>query len=157
VETEIYTQEAEIRAQLGQNQNEVRLLNKLAVLYARNGLYDKALQSFKEIVEQRQYTPALTNIGNIYFIKQEYEKALGYFEEAATLNDRNSAAVLGIARCCHELEDYETVNKKYGDLKALNPDLAVRYSYLDLGGDKTARANDALAMAAIVAWEEEKE
>ncbi len=157
VKKEIYSRESEIRARIEQGENNVRLLNTLAVLYARNGLYEEALAGFEEIAAQHQYNPALTNMGNIYFIMSEYNKALGYFEEAAGADSRSAAALLGSARCHYELEDYDTVSRKYGELKTLNPDMAERFAYLDLGGDQADRANDALGMANIVAWEEIEE
>ena len=66
VEREIYPQVTQIQAKMEQSNEKYRYENQLAVLYARYGLYDRALQSFERIIAENEYVPALINTGNIF-------------------------------------------------------------------------------------------
>ena len=156
VEQQIYPRVAALEKKLKQNPSAISYRNKLAVVYARYGLYDKALEQFQRILYQREYTPALTNTGNIYFIRKEYQSALKYYNRALEQNSRNRSALVGIARCNHELENYGLVKKTYEQIKDLDPDLAERYAYLDLKGGRADRALDAAGLQTIVVWQEEE-
>ena len=79
VEREIYPQVAQIQSQMQQSNIKYKYENRLAVLYARYGLYDRASDTFKKIVQAREYKPALINLGNISFIKDDYEAAYGFY------------------------------------------------------------------------------
>ena len=156
VEQQIYPRVAALEKKLKQNPYAVSYRNKLAVVYARYGLYDQALEHFQKILHQREYTPALSNLGNIHFIRKEYQRALKYYDRALQQNSRNRSALVGAARCNHELENYGLVKKTYEQIKDIDPELAERYAYLDLKGDEAARALDAAGLQTIVVWEEKE-
>jgi tetratricopeptide (TPR) repeat protein len=126
------------------------------VLYARHGLYDQALERLDEIIAERSYAPALVNAGNIHFIREEFESALSYYQRARENRPRNKTAILGVARCHHELENYGFVGKAYEELERIDPDLATRFAYLDLRGQEATRAADAAGLRDVVLWEEEE-
>lgn len=155
VEREIYPQVAQIQSKMQQSSSDYKYKNRLAVLYARYGLYDRAAETFEEIVQQREYKPALINLGNIAFIKGEYEAAEGFYQRVIDIDDNNKTALLGVARCNHEMENYGLVSKTYQKLKEIDPDMAMRFAYLDLRGEEATRAADAAGMRNVVLWEEE--
>ena len=155
VDREIYPQAAQIQTQMQQSNNNSRYKNRLAVLYARYGLYDRASETFKEIVQKTEYKPALINMGNIFFIKADFESASEYYQRVLNVDTNNKAALLGVSRCNHELENYGMVTKTYQKLKVIDPDLAMRFAYLDLRGEEATRAADAAGMREMVLWEEE--
>ena len=157
VEKEIYPRVSMIRGKMAESQNNPRWTNKLAVLYARYGLYDKALEYFNEVTAKREYVPSLINTGNIYFIRNEYAKALPFYERALDRNKRSATALLGLARCHHELENYGFVSSTYKQLQEADPNLAGRFAYLDLKGEEATRAADAAGIRETVVWEEEEE
>ena len=157
VEREIYPQAARIQEKMERAQDKTRYQNMLAVLYARYGLYDQALQSFQAIVARRDYTPALINLGNIHFLKKDFEAAHTFYQRVLDGDSRNKSALLGVARCNHELENYGLVSKIYRQLEEVDPDLAQRFAYLDLRGSEGARAADAAGLREIALWEEEEE
>src|SRR6056297_274390 len=155
VQREIYPQEARLLREMeGGNRRHV-WANKLAVLYARNGLYEKALAELQEIVEAREYPPALINSGNIYFMRGEYVRALEFYDRAIKANRDIPTALLGSARCHHELENYGFAERDYGRLKLLAPKTARRFAYLDFRGEEASRAADAAGLRGKVVWEEE--
>ena len=157
VEKEIYPRVSMIRGKMAESQNNPRWTNKLAVLYARYGLYGKALEYFSEVTAKMEYVPALINTGNIYFIRNEYAKALSFYERALDRNKRSATALLGLARCHHELENYGFVSSTYKQLQEADPNLAGRFAYLDLKGEEATRAADAAGIRETVVWEEEEE
>ncbi len=156
VEREIYPQEVRIKAQIDQSNDENKYINKLAVLYARYGYYDRALVLLNGIIQSQEYKPALINLGNIFYIRQDFVSALDYYQRAVEIDTDNKIAVLGVSRSSHELEDYETAGRTYQQLKSLDPNLADRFAYLDLRGNEATRAADAAGMKNLVVWEDEK-
>ncbi len=155
VDKEIYPQVAQIQSQMQQSNIKYKYENRLAVLYARYGQYDRASDTFKKIVQTREYKPALINLGNISFIKDDYEAASGFYQRVLNIDANNKSALLGVSRCNHEMENYGLVGKTYQKLKAIDPDLAMRFAYLDLRGEEATRAADAAGMRKVVLWEEE--
>ncbi|MBF9016431.1 MULTISPECIES: lipopolysaccharide assembly protein LapB [unclassified Oceanispirochaeta] len=156
VDQEIYPQEAKIRERMASSNKKYIYQNKMAVLYARYGLYDKALSTFAEINESRNYIPSLLNTGNIYFVQNDYMSALKWYDQVLARDSQNKKALLGSARCNHELENYGTVKLYYQKLSKIDTDLAERFAYLDLRGAEGQRAADALGLKDLVLWEEEE-
>ncbi len=157
VEREIYPQAARIQQRIASSETPYKQENSLAVLYARYGLYDKALKIFDSIAAEHSYPPALINAGNIYFVLKNYVTALDFYNRALLINGNNKSALLASARCNHELENYGIVKSSYAALKTLDPDLAMRFAYLDLRGEESQRAADATGLKDIVLWDEEDE
>ncbi|MEA1910438.1 MAG: hypothetical protein U9N32_02035 [Spirochaetota bacterium] len=155
VEREIYPRVAQIQTKMQQSNSKYKYENRLAVLYARYGLYDRASDTFKKIVQTREYKPALINLGNISFIKNNYETASGFYQRVINIDANNKAALLGVSRCNHELENYGLVGKTFQKLKTIDPNLAMSFAYLDLRGEEATRAADAAGMRTLVLWEEE--
>jgi hypothetical protein len=156
VDQEIYPQESALQDKMASTAKPYIYQNKLAVLYARYGLYDKALSHFEDINESRDFPPALLNTGNIYFIQKDYANALLWYDRVLRLNGGNKKALLGSARCNHELENYGIVKSSYKKLKSIDAVLAERFAYLDLRGAEGQRAADALGLKELVLWEEEE-
>jgi tetratricopeptide (TPR) repeat protein len=156
IDRQIYPQVAKLQGRIASSSSPHRYENRLAVLYARHGLYDRALEELEQIIARREYPPALINTGNILFLREAYEEALGYYQRVLDRNGRNRTALLGVARCNHELENYGFVSKTYEKLRTVDPDMAARFAYLDLRGDEANRAADAAGVMDTVVWEEEE-
>ncbi len=155
VEQEIWPEENRIREQMASSSKSYIHKNRLAVLYARYGLYDEALTIFDEINREFSFVPTLLNTGNIHFLRQDFEEALEWYEKVLDDEAGNRKALLGIARCNHEMENYGTVRKSYQQLKSLDPELAGRFAYLDLRGEEGHRAAESLGLKNTVLWEDE--
>ncbi len=157
VDREIYPQVSKIKGLISKYGDKPRYKNKLAVLYARYGMYDKANDILLEIVKTDDYVPAYTNLGNIAFTRKDYEKALKYFSKAYEINPKNKFVLLGVARANHELENYGVVKKRYSELKTLAPGIAAQFAYLDLRGSEAARAADISGTKGMILWADEEE
>ncbi len=145
-----------LQQKLVEDPNDMRTRNRIAVLHARYGLYEEAEENFRAALSQLEYAPALTNLGNILYLRKQYEEALGYYQRAAEKKEHNWSALLGITRCAHELENYYLSKKTFDEIKELNPDLAEKYAYLDLKGEDATRAADASGIRDTMLWEEEE-
>ncbi len=156
IEREIYPQVTSLTEQLKSSNNPAKYANKLGVLYARYGLYDKAIPELEKALESEEYLPALINLGNINFLLEQLIDAQGYYDRAAILEPENPKVLVSLAKVHHELENYGMVRQVYEKLAKIDKDLAERYAYLDLRGDEAARAAEISGMRNEVLWDEEE-
>ena len=131
-----------------------RPVNRLGILYASNGLTDKAVLEFERILKRQEYLPALLNLGNIRFLAGDYERALQLYERAAKKEPDNPHVLLALARVSHELENYGVVKSAFNRLKVKDPGLAQQFSYLELKGEEATRAGSISGVRDTVVWEE---
>jgi len=158
VNTQIATRELQLKADLEDHPGDRRLLNRLGVLYAQYGLWDKARSQFETIVASENYIPALVNLGHIDFLDGEYSDASDYYERVLDIKPDHTGALLAEARAQHELENYGNVRTYYEQLRSLSPRLAADFAYLDLSSSNEAsRAQAASAVRDRVIWETEDE
>ena len=152
---QIASQEGQLRALLQQRPGDPKLRNRLGVLYARFGLYDKAEGEFKRAVEQQNYIPALMNLGNLHYLREDFDRALAAFQRAAEAQPANPRILLSLAKVYHEMEDYAAASDLHKRIAAADMELAARYDYLDLKREDPARAAEVGRLRAGVLWEEE--
>ncbi|MBA7688286.1 hypothetical protein ES703_96765 [subsurface metagenome] len=156
IDREIYTEVAKIQREATEGEWSSKTVNKLGVLYAKYGLIERAEDEFKKIVERdREYIPALVNIGNIYYLKKDIEKALLYYERAYERAPNNPHVLLCVARVHHELENYGYAKRAFSKLRTIDPTLAMKFSYLDLRGEEAERAAEIGGLREVVIWVEE--
>ena len=155
VDRELFTQVEKLTADIKSSNNPVRSRNRLGVLYARFGLLDKALEQFNLVLDERDdYAPALINVGNIHFMKDDIETALSFYDRAEEQAPNNARLVLAVARSHHRLENYGSSRKAYNTLKDLDAKLAEQYSYLELRGAEAQRASESASLEGVVEWDE---
>ncbi len=100
--------------------------------------------------------PALLNLGNLAFLKGDFDTAQTYYERAYKQNPHSPNVLLCMARVNHEQQNYGSVKKYFQELKTADPDMAAQFAYLDLQGDESTRAAEASHINNVVVWEEEK-
>ena len=143
----------ELEKQIRQSNNSPRYINRLGVLYARYGLMDDAGRTF-ERAASLNYVPAIINLGNLFYLGEDFPKALTFFQRANQLSPDLPRVLLGLARTHYELENYGTVKRNYTRLTELDPALAEKYSYLVSATDATSRAGSRKERRTPV-WSEE--
>ena len=131
-----------------------RNYNKLGVLYARYGYKDEAEEQFKKAVSSNNFLPSLVNLGNINFLNEDYAEALDYYNQVNRIKPDSPKVLLGIARACYQIEEYDKVADAYGQLKDLDPLLAEEYSYLEMQDAGTTRASDSERFTSMMPWED---
>jgi hypothetical protein len=151
----IASEESRLQSLLRQSPGDPKLRNRLGVLYARFGLYDRAEAEFKRAAEQQDYIPALMNLGNLHYLREDFTRALAAFQKAADAEPANPRILLSLAKVQHEMEDYAAAGELYQRIAAADSELAARYDYLDLKREDPARAAEVGRLRAGVLWEEE--
>ena len=155
IDREIYPKLAKIQAEIKKTGGSPKSINILGILYAKYELHDRAEREFQKVLEKdKNYVPALVNLGNIYYLNGDMKKAKAYYERAYQKKPDNSVVLLCVARVNHEMENYGIANEAYGKLKTLNPGLAQQFAYLDLRGEDATRAAEIGKIKEVVVWEE---
>ena len=153
VSQEIYPRVNTLQAEIRTAKDPTKSINKLGVLYAQYGQYDLAEKQFSSLAA-KDYVPALINLGNIYYSRNDLRKALNLFQRAQAKEPQNAKALLNVARVNHDLENYGEVKLAYDALKNLDPALAAQFTYLDLRGEESSRAADIGQAKSIMLWED---
>ena len=99
----------------------------------------------------------MINLGNIYFLEQDYRRALIYYDQAVRQDPDNPKILILIAKAHFELEDFKKADEVFTKVKTNYPDLAARFAYLGREGESAVRADEASAAMEEVLWEEEPE
>lgn len=141
VQRQIQSRKADLLAQLETSTDKGRIYNKLGVLYARFGLYDQAELEFKKGATLFSDT-SIINLGNIHFLKGEYEEARETFSRALERRPDSAVSKLGLAKASYELNQFEVARQLYRDLIEIKPQWASEFAYLDTGREYAARASD---------------
>ena len=125
--------------------------NKLGIRAAKYGRYEVAEDSFNRALDKdKNYIQPKINVGNLYFLQEEYENALRNYhraeKELANLNRQKSTlylkVVLNISRSYYELEEFERAGEYYQEIKDINPEMAAKFNYLEKAADDGSRASD---------------
>jgi hypothetical protein len=135
--------------------NKSKAINSLAVLHSRFGLLAQAEKEFLQVLAKEEYLPSLINLGNIYYMQGNNEKALEFYNRGAKKAPKNATVLLCVARANHALENYSLAKKAYADLQVADPELAQRFAYLDLRGEEATRAADQSQVKGVVIWQDQ--
>ena len=127
-----------LRTELADEKPETQA-NEVGILYAHYGLLK---DSWKELSDSAKAgcPSAWTNLGNVAYIRKDFKLALSYYQWAIKQNSDDDNALLGIARCQYELEDFDASDSAYASLKVKAPALANKFGYLGsvFGGEGRA-------------------
>ena len=153
LEIELYPRVEKLENQIRESRGDPIFINKLGVVYARYGQHEKAAKEFRRALAQKEYLPAMVNLGNILLLVNDAAQALGYYERAYKLEPDNPAVLLGLSRANYELSRYPLVDRYYSRLLKQNKELAQKYAYLDLkSGDASSRATAAAGAREDMVW-----
>lgn len=95
------------------------IYSDLAGVYAKQGLYDKALETMKLASKTKFHNSAVEyNYGEIYRAMGNVEKAVSYYQSSLGIYRDNLQALVKLGLCYQQLGNYELSNKAY--LSALN-------------------------------------
>lgn len=156
IEREISSQVERLRERIAASGNSPRLVNRLGILYARYGLYEEALNELSPLVRgNRPHVPSLVNIGNIYYLSDDLEAALDYYDRAFRLRRDDPGILISLARAHFEREEYAAAEERYRMAEVLAPELARDFSYIvsETSGTETGRASS--TQQTRVVWDEE--
>ncbi|MBQ1662631.1 MAG: tetratricopeptide repeat protein, partial [Treponema sp.] len=104
ITTEFGPQIAAVQTQLATNGISVDLLNKLALLYVRAGMYSSAIPVYERSAAMGSVS-AMNNLGNIATVQRRFEDAKLWYERALQLEPNNKTALKGLNRVLGQLEE----------------------------------------------------
>ncbi len=130
----------------------VEVRNELGVLYGRYGLFVEADDQFKR-ARRKGYKPALLNTANVYFARKQYEIALEWYRKVLETDKNNDLAMLGIARCQYELENYDECDAAFDIVRNRNPALAAEYTYLGAFEETVGRSFSLADRISMTKWD----
>ena len=156
VDREVFERTQALKAQVEASNNPGRIVNKIGVLYAKYGLYDKAALEFRAAANEG-YVPAMVNLGNIFYIQDNIMMAIEYYERARESEPDSVPVLAGLAKAYHEMEEIERVQTIYDRIVELSVDAAESLAYLDARSDTGSRASDtAERKYSTIMWDEEE-
>jgi tetratricopeptide (TPR) repeat protein len=152
IDQQIKEKVGDLQDLIANSNNDPRYINKLGVVYARYGLYEKAILEF-ERGAARNHMPSILNLGNLFFIRDQFDEALVQFNRAYAMDADNPTVLLCLSKVNFELENYGSSRNYYTKLEQSDPKLAARFDYLGSKDINTARAEDVSIRDSVV-WEE---
>ena len=120
------------------------IYSDLAGVYAKQGLYEKALETMKLASKSKMHNSAVEfNYGEIYRKMGDLEKAVAYYQRSLGINADNLQALVKLGFCYQILGKFELSNRAYisaahllpGDADILNN---IGYNYSRLGDSRRA-------------------
>ena len=155
IDREIAPQVDRLRDRIAASGNSPRLVNRLGTLYARYGLYDEALGELLPLTRGSQpHVPSLVNAGNVYYLRDDLDTALGYYQQAYSRRQDDPTVLLSLARTHFDREEYAVAEERYRMAEVLAPAAAESFSYIVSETSAVGRAATAGGGAEIV-WDEE--
>jgi hypothetical protein len=141
------------QTRLAQEQGSKEEYNRLGIVCAQYRRYPEAQKAFNTALAlDRNYLSPQVNLGNLMFLKQDYEDALRVYHgvearlqtgglEGSSLYP---TVLLNISKTYYELENYEKASRYFELAAGRDPRLAEQYSYLRAreGGERSARAGE---------------
>lgn len=153
---DIRTQDGDLMAAANVSGEKAARLNAMGLLFARADLFEKAETQFLAAVETGEYAPSLVNLGNLRLRNGLLTEAMAYYQRAAAAAPNDPVVLLGLARCHHELRNYDLSKQEYGELQKRSPALAAQFSYLLLQGEWAEAEAEAKGVKDVIVWDEAK-
>lgn len=115
-----------IMAQL--NPNDQEPVMQMAIIYARNGLYEKAFRLFDELLKENPENSAVfNNRGNIYFARGEMERALKSYGFAEQYAPEDAGVKINLAMTHYQMGQLDEARVKFNEAKSIDGDTAEQY------------------------------
>lgn len=153
IEREIAPQVQDLEQRIAQRPSP-RLYNRLGTLYARYGLYDRAIETFRRALSEEPYAPSLYNMANIFFVRGNVTEALSYYRQAVTLRPDDPEGLIGLARAHFELGRYDEAASHFEEARIIDPEVAEPFAYIVSESVSTGRASAAAERNRVI-WEDE--
>ncbi len=95
---------------------------QIAILYARFGLYEDAEIAFEALTELAPNDSAVySNQGNLYFLQEEYKKAIDNYTRAASLDSEDGGIFINLSMAQYKAGNLSAAASNYKQAKQLDP------------------------------------
>lgn len=126
---EIEPEEKKLKERQKLSKNDPEITNRLGVLYARFEKYKEAFVEFEKATG-RDYTPAMVNLANLYFLDDRLEEALPLYEKAYRKNAYNASMLQNMSVAYYKRLDFGLAREIYRKLDFLDSELAEEVSFM---------------------------
>ena len=143
---------------LARESNSKEGYNRLGIVCAQYRRYPQAQKAFNTALSlDRNYLSPQINLGNVFFMKQEYQNALRVYHEVEQVLDAGGksesslylAVLINISRAYYELENYDKAAEYFQKVAERDPTLVEQYAYLR-SAKEGERAAEVSASATII-------
>ena len=116
------------QAMVANNPRNIAARLQIAILYARFGLYEDAEIAFDALSELAPDSSAVrTNQGNLYFLREEYAKAIDNYTRAVGLDDKDGGIWINLSMAQYKAGDLKQAGSSYKRATQLDASLAQEY------------------------------
>ena len=117
--------------ELEKNPEDYEARLNLAIIYGKNGFYDDAIKELESILATVPDDAAtLNNMGNLYFTREEYEKALDLYNRASQSENSDAGIVMNMALAQYKIGNLEEAKKMFKESEKLSQEKAAEFSLL---------------------------
>ncbi len=105
---------------------------------------EDAARAYRQALEADPYLiPAIINLGNLHYARDELVEAQALYERALTLAPDVYEAHFNLGNVHHDLGHYEVARGCYGEALRINPEYAEAHFYLAVTLEKMGRSQEA--------------
>lgn len=106
--------------------------------------FEEAMSGYRRALERDPYlVPALINLANIHYARDEVAEAQALYERAISLDPEVFEAHFNLGNILHDLGRYAEAQHCYRDALKLNPSYADAHFYMAVTLEKSGRSQDA--------------
>ena len=114
-------------ARMDPSNTEARM--QVAIIYAKNGLYRAAEREFDKVLDVDPDNSAVyNNRGNIYFSKQDFERAIESYAYAEQLASNDAGVKMNLSMAHYKLADFQMANSKYKEARKIDSSVNKKYA-----------------------------
>ncbi|HOE62555.1 MAG TPA: tetratricopeptide repeat protein [Candidatus Sumerlaeota bacterium] len=95
--------------------------NSLGLIYQEEGRQDDAIKEFKTALSFSPMPQIFSNLGNSYFMKQDFTTALDYYKKAAAMDPQNPTHQYRIGKSCYLLNRWDEALPHFEDFLKREP------------------------------------
>jgi tetratricopeptide (TPR) repeat protein len=128
-----------------------RGVNGRGVLYAKYGLYERAVEYLKDAVQSGS-SSALVNLGNILMLQSDPAGAYRYYIQAIATYPRNARLQANLARAAAALGRHDEARLALQELRNLDPQLADQYDQILKSGSPNGAGMRAASIETDFFW-----
>jgi len=116
---------------LAMNPQDNRATMQMAIVYARYGLFARAKSILNDLLAKDASQSAVhTNMGNVYYLEGDMQKALASYQVAEKLEPKNANIKVNIAMTYYKLGDSVQSGVKFTQAQAIDSSVNITYKAL---------------------------
>ena len=106
-------------------------LMQVAIIYAKNGLYSQADETFDKILKMSPDNSAVhNNRGNIFYSKGEFDRAIETYSYAEQLSANDPGVKVNMAMSYYQLGQLTDARLKFDEARTISQDVVEKYAGL---------------------------